>query len=277
MDDKIAGFQRYARGVTAAAKGLGEAKKALNNQSPQMVQTACEKALTALEKVSGIEEVARELKANLEQYAISARRELLRERALLAGKIAQLLNEANIRVQGNLPLLHAGGLSLEFSFGAKGQCTIWFGPRVTKLANCPLDAEIIAEKVTEIYRDLFPVEFDEEALLGDIYKAYKMELFSGKLAEGTKVPLTALLRYIALNRQKQGFMVDPRKELFTTYGRTEFAADLSRVRGRTVQGMELRMDVATLAQTKRPEEHLWVPRGDGGVRYSTISFAKITR
>jgi hypothetical protein len=91
---------------------------------------------------------------------------------------------------------------------------------------------------------------------------------------GRRVPLVALLAEVAMGRQDAAFMSDPRRELFASYGRVEFAADLSRLRTRRHGDRELRLEVATLAQTRKPEDHLFVPHGRSvdGTCYATAAF-----
>lgn len=279
MTEGIAQFHRVAKAVAAAAKAVGDAGKAAAKvpPDPQAVQAACDKAVEGLAKIAGIERVADSLRSELARRASAAREELERERALLAGAVAQMLGREGLRVEGNLPTLRAGALALDFTFGTKGLCTVWLGPRITRLATCPLEATAIAARVVELDRTLFRGEFDEGVFLEDLWQAYRGATHRLGLAEGERVPLTTLLAQMAFLRQKPTFLVDPRRELFTPYGRVEFAADLSRLKSRSVGGRELRLDVATMAQTKRPEDHLWVPRGADGVRYATASFVRAPR
>lgn len=279
MEEGIAAFQRFGRAVTAASKAVAEASRAVAKTpaSPQAVQAACEKAAAALAKVPGIEATAAALRADLTRRAGAARADLERERALLAGAVAAALTREGLRVEGNLPLLRVGALSLEFSFGAKGQCTVWLGPRIARLAAVALDATAIASRTLEADRALFRGEFDDAAFLAGLLAAYRTATHRLGVADGERVPLTALLANVAFTRQKPAFLADPRRELFTPYGRVEFAADLSRLKTRTIEGRELRLDVATLAQTKRPEDHVWVPRGPDGVRYATAAFTRAPR
>ncbi len=279
MEDQVATFQRLGKVVAAAAKAVSEATKAeaKNPPAPQAIHAASEKAAGALAKVAGIEAAAAALRADLAGRAATARAELERERALLAGAVAAALAREGMRVEGNLPLLRAGALSLEFSFGTKGLCTIWLGPRIARLATVLLDASAIAARTLELDRALFRGDFDDAAFLADLLRAYRAAAHRLGVPEGERVLLTALLAHMAFARQKATFLVDPRRELFTPYGRVEFAADLARLKTRSVEGRELRLDVATLAQSKRPEDHLWVPRGTDGVRYATASFPRASR
>ena len=80
---------------------------------------------------------------------------------------------------------------------------------------------------------------------------------------------------MAFLMQKPTFLTDPRRESFTPYGRVEFAADLSRLKNRTIREWTLRLDVATMVQTKRLEDHLWIPRNPDGAHYATASFVKV--
>lgn len=276
MTEGIARFQKLAKTVAAAARAVGDAERAATRvpPDPQAIQAACEKAAEGLGKVTGVEHLADSLRHELARRASAAREELERERALLAGTVAQILGREGLRVDGNLPTLRAGALTLEFAFGTKGLCTLWLGPRIARLATCPLEASAIATRVVEFDRTLFRGEFDESAFLADLWQAYRAATHRLGRAEGERVPLTSLLVQMAFLRQKPTFLADPRRELFTPYGRVEFAAELSRLKTRGVAGRELRLDVATMTQTKRPEDHLWVPRGPDGVRYATASFVR---
>ncbi|MBM4396455.1 MAG: hypothetical protein FJ087_12305 [Deltaproteobacteria bacterium] len=279
FDEDLAGFRKAARAVAAAGKALDKASKALGagERDPAAVADVSEKAAAALGGLQGIEAAAAGLSGRLSAIAAEARAELERERALLAGKVASALREQGIEVEGNLPQLRAGALTLEFAFGGKGGCTVWLGPKKARLAACPLEAGAIAAKVSELDSALLGGPFDEAAFLAALLGAFRVALARAGLPDGSRVPLVALLAEVAFARQSAAFLADPRREAFHGYGRVEFACDLSRLAARRVGDREFRLDVATMSQTRRPEDHLWVPRGRSGdgTNYATALFAKV--
>jgi hypothetical protein len=278
MDDSVSAFRLGLKAATAAGKAVDAAVKAAGRvpADPAALQDAASKAAAALEKVSGLDAAAGALRRELSARADAARTELERERALLAGAVASALQATGLAVAGNLPLLAAGPFSLEFVFGAKGACTIWLGPRKQKLAACPLEATAIAARVAELDAGLFGAPLDEAAFLAELARAYRMALARSGGADGDRVPLSALMAEVAFGRQDAGFLADPRREHFASFGRVEFSCCLGRLHVRRAGGRELRLDVATMAQTRRPEDHLWVPRGRAGdgVNYATAHFVR---
>ena len=130
-------------------------------------------------------------------------------------------------MSGNLPTLTAGPFSLEFTFGSKGLCTLWLGPGKYRLAAASLDPEDICAQIREQNGRLFPDSFDEPSFLAELEKAYRLAVIRTGAESGGRVPVTSLIPEIAFMRQKPAFLIDPRKETFRSYGRVEFAADLS--------------------------------------------------
>jgi hypothetical protein len=278
MEDRISRFLKAAKGFQAGAKALDALSKARTKTTadPVAILESASKAGSELTRLEGLDHLIRELSGDLAVEADACRKQIEKDRALLAGKVAGELGQSGIRVEGNLPVLRAGPFSLEFVFGAKGQCVIWFGPRQQRLAIAPLDAEAIAVKVRELDSGLFGEAFDEPAFLESLFQAYRRALAGLDRPDGERVPIALLMSEMAFLRQKPAFHADPRRDLFTSYGRVEFAADLSRVRERRAHGRELRLDVATLSQSKRAEDHVWVPRGRSGdgVILATAAFVK---
>ena len=265
--------------MAAAGKAVDAAHKALTRQptSALAVLEQAGKAARLLEAAIGMDAAAAALSGELSARADAAEAELERERAVMAGRVATLLQAHGLHVEGNLPLLRAGSFTLELTFGTKGQCLVWLGPKKIRLAACGLDAEVIATRVAELDAQLFGGEFDEAAFLADLERAYRVALLRTGHAAGERVPITLLLAEVAFQRQDPAFLADPRRELFTTYGRLELATRLARLRSRRLGPLELRLEVATMAQTRRPEDYLWVPHGRSveGTNYSTACFARV--
>lgn len=279
MDDRVSRFRKSARKVASALKAMNAAIRAANRSSPNWseVQDLAVRASRELGSLEGLESLASELGSDFEGQADRAETAARQDRALLAGQTASLLMDAGIPVTGNLPHLRAGVFTLAFDFDGKGRCVVWFGPRKQKLFPCPMDPQTIAGKVSAAHKRLFDTDWDEMAFLADMESAYRVTLVRLGLTAGEKVPLTSLLAEVAFQRQDVGFHSDPRRELFSSFGRVEFAVALSRLRSWRLGDREFRMGVATMAQTHRPENHLWVPdrRGMEGTNYAMASFVHV--
>ena len=279
LSDRIPDFKKAARRVGLALKAVNAAEKALvRNPAHHLdVRSTAARAARDLGKVAGVDILASDLSRHYLLREKEAGAAMERDRALLAGQVAERLGEAAMEVTGNLPHLRAGAFTLEFDFADKGLCTVWFGPGKQKLLTCPLEPEAIAEKVLLAQDDLFHGDWDDEAFLADLESAYRVSLARLGLVEGESVPLTSLLAEVAFQRQDGRFFSDPRRELYSSFGRVEFAVALSRLANWQVGDRELRLDVATLAQTRRSQSHIWVPRGRGveGVNYASARFVRM--
>lgn len=276
MEDQVKQFIKTSKSLQNAAKALEAFLKASRAGDARATTEAGEKALGLLESISGVDSEAAALRASIAATTAESRQRLERERAILAGAVARRLGEAGFKVSGNLPTLFAGFFSMEFTFGSKGLCTLWLGPRKYRLGTAPLDADAIATLVLFFNDRLFPASFDEQAFMAEVETAYRVALVRTRAAYGRPIPLAEIVPEIALMRQKETFLMDPRKESFISWGRAEFAAAMSRVRNRAVGEAEMRLDVATMSQTRKPADHVWVPRPGSleGMNFATMRFVK---
>lgn len=279
MEERIKDFVKTSKSIQNAVKAVETFwKDRARGNAPAETESA-EKAVRLLDAVAGIESAAAAVRASIAGAMVESRQRMDRERALLAGAVAKKLGEGGLKVTGNLPTLFAGFFSLEFTFGTKGLCTIWMGPGKYRLGTAPLDPDSIATLVLFLNDRLFPAAFDEHAFLADLEMAYRIAVVRAKSTYGKAVPLADIVPEMAFLRQKATFLIDPRKESFITWGRVEFAAELSRLRTRTIGDWELRLDVATMSQTRKAGDHLWVPRPGSieGMNFATIRFLKVAQ
>jgi len=279
MIDPMDGFKKVARDMASARKAVDAAMRALSQETPgaDAVLAALEKALDRLDGLKGVDAAAASLCEWLNSKAVDVRVEAENNRALLAGNVASDLQSDGINVSGNLPRLRAGVFTLEFEFGKRGCCTVWFGPMKYKLASCPMEAEAIAGQVRDLQGDLFEADWDEGAFLADVEVACRVCSIRLGLQQGDRVPLSMVLSEVAFMLQDRRFLSDPKREFYKSFGRVEFAARLSRLKSWRLGDRELRLDVATMEQTRSPSDHLWVPHGQGmdGVNYSTARIVEV--
>ncbi len=276
MEELIKDFLKTSKSLQNASKAVETFLKASRADNAPETTESGEKASRMLESLSGLDEKVATLRAAIVSATAESRSRMDRERALLAGAVARKLGESGLRVSGNLPTLYAGFFSLEFTFGTKGLCTVWLGPGKYRLGTAPLDADAIAALVHLLNGRLFPADFDEHGFLVQLETAYRVACARTRSAPGRPIPLADIVPEMAMMRQKETFLLDPRRETFFSWGRPEFAAALSRVRNRVVDDVEMRLDVATMSQTRKPGDHVWVPRPGSteGMNFATIRFLK---
>jgi hypothetical protein len=237
--------------------------------------SALESSSGELQELGDIHSIISQLSADLSS---SAEEVLHRAKTVVASCLAKELEKKDLELTGNFPQLHCGLLTLDFSFESGGKVTIYFGPRIEKLKQTPIAIERIADAVFTIYESLEGKSFDERKHLELIFMAYQnaLKLLGGE--PGSAVPISEVLFHTAILKQGKKFHTDPIKTSFTSYGRVRFAYELARTKIREIGGYELHMTVSSMEQTRKPESHLWVPRGlrdHRGTHFSSMTFRKI--
>ena len=180
--------------------------------------------------------------------------------ARLASQVAAALTP-DAPVTGQLPELRWGLLRLEFKLaGPKREIVVWYGPKVAKLASAPAEAEAIIAAAQQARAALDQSPLEAAAFIAELAKAYDAARRRAAAEPGAQVPLLTVLRELVLARQSSLFLADPTREHFQPYSRVQFSYDLYRAGPRCA----VNLGVAAHAQTKRPEDHLWVPTSPGG-------------
>lgn len=278
MEEVIGGLKKAATALGAATRAMGRVQDLGRSGKGSFfeLQEACQSALKALQKVPAVDASVQEARNRVQALLDQATGNLERERALLAGRVAVALQDAGLPVQGQLPLLRVSAFTVEFIQGRKPQAVVWLGPRQEKVGECPLDPEAIVQTVKAADEALFGTSLDEEAALREVHEAYRMACLRRRLPEGERVPLASVMVEMAFARQATAFVADPVREHYRPFGRLQFGALLGRLRHRRFGDQEMRLDTATMAQTRRPEDHLWIPRGrtGDGAHCATIAFTK---
>ena len=216
-----------------------------------------ETALRELEDVDATVVAMGVLRASLEARVSGA---MADASARLTGQIAAALAK-DAPVTGQLPELRWGLLRLEFKLtGLKREVVIWYGPKVAKLASSAADADAIVTAAREARSLLDRAPLDAAAFLDELGGAYESTRRRLAVAPHTAVPILAVLQDLVISRQSTAFLADPSREHFQPYPRVQFSYDLYRAGPRGA----LSLGVAAHAQTKKPEDHLWVPTSPSG-------------
>lgn len=195
----------------------------------------------------------------------------------IGAELFNLIEPFGLTLSGNLPEIQCGFLTLRFDFNRGGEVRIMFGGEREELAKIKLDIKTLSSEIVSIYKELMPEGFSDIDFLKSLYGAYEVSCFRLGKSPGESVPIVSVLREVAFERQKKAFLTNPKRENFSSYGRVQFAVDISRLKTRRIGNMEMRLTVATMEQTKHPEQSLWVPGGSRGegTNFSSIAFTEV--
>jgi hypothetical protein len=266
-------LSRQAAALRRAARALRDVE-ALPSELGAAAYAAAKTSL-------GLEATLREIedRAAAEALARFAADLSARVRAALEDAGARLAAEVATRLSpetplgGQLPELRWGLLRLEFRLsGPRPQVVLWYGPRVAALGRVPPEAERICAAAREARASLDREPLEPQTFFARVREAYEAARRRRDLSQGVPVPILEVLRDLALSRQSAAFRADPIREKFRSYGRVQFSYDLFRA---GTHG-EIVLGVAAHAQTRRPEDHLWVPTsptGDG-THFATLALRK---
>lgn len=273
-------IKRAGRLLAALAADLSAAEKA-RARGEQGVFHLADRAARALEALQELETLPALLDAQrarareLREAADTMKR---RAHAAIPAALAALLDGAGHSLEGTLPELRFGLLTLRFRMEAKKpQVEILYGPGIATLLRVPVDAARVAEAVRRILDGLARPPLDEEVFLRQLRQACRLaRLRQGADDDRKPAPIVAVMAEVAFARQNLSFQADPVREAFASYGRVTFSYDLFRLRRRELDGETLVLGVASREQTKRPENHLWVPTDDRGrgAHFADVAFRR---
>lgn len=279
-------YQELSKKINKAKRELGEIEKNLK-ESESLEKDLDKNAFQIEEKLKRVEEVLSKLKVLEELQAnlitvkefVEERKKLLdapkhKLRIYLGAELQRRLQEKGWRVEGNLPELKVGLLTLEFLL-SRGQVRIWYGPRIEQLGQVKLVIDEVVNSVIKTFQALETSSFkDEHAFLKLLFEAYLSLIKKDGLEMSTNISVVRWLGEIAWSKQDRDFLCDPRREYFKSYSRTQLSYDLSRLTRREFESNELRLVVASREQTKKRDDNLWIPtspRGEG-THFSEIGF-----
>lgn len=245
--------------------------------NPFEAMSEIDSILKAIAKVREEGNVLEDMVEFAVQFKEEMRQEGEKKRLQIVNEIAEGLEALGLKVTGNLPILKAGVFTLEFEFVGKAGIKVYFGPQIELLGKCGIQAECVVDLISKTYKMLYEQPFDPEEFLRNLLKAYINAARVNGVSIGERVRITdVMLQYVLLMQSKR-FLSDPQKAAFKPISRLEFAVMLSKVaKLRKVDGWELRLDVASIAQTRDSLDHIWVPMGTNGsgTHFSTMRFVR---
>ncbi|MEO0081406.1 MAG: hypothetical protein ABIL25_03810 [candidate division WOR-3 bacterium] len=193
-------------------------------------------------------------------------------------QLAQALEQAGLKVRGQLPVLRAGMFSLRVDFAA-GKAVIFWGPEVERLKeSVRLVPAELASTLIRWSRSLKEKSMEPERLARLMTEGLRRVYVQRGLEPGSRVPLLEVLAEVVLLMQPKGFRADPSREKFVEYPRVRFSYDLFRLKASGQLGQAsagIRVHVATFDKTTDKTSALWVPDNEEGegTYYSYISLA----
>lgn len=187
----------------------------------------------------------------------------------LAVELPKLLDSDNFKIRGAFPKLSTKFYTLVVDFN-NNSASVWYGPEDTLLAKVPLDSATIAQTLKEEHRKLT----DRSASPKFIEALLRAHAILSSQNKTEKVPLNQLLPLVAVFNQETEFLNDPTRERYRSYGRANFSYDIYKASDKVVSGKKIDLSTATISESKRKSDYLWVPSNDQGEGHiwSTLSF-----
>jgi hypothetical protein len=220
------------------------------------------------------ENIRSEFKSALEELRDISDHLMEQARTKYIVELDRASNESGVPFEGNFPHLRSGFFSIDLD-PMRAKAVIWFGPGAEKIETAAVHPDAVCRAVAS-HLERLSLPLDEELFLNQIYTAYEVSLLKGEQLPGSPIPLSHILVEINFLKQPRQFLADPSKRTFQAYSRTAFSFDLYRLKLRQYNGRKLTLVVATRAQTRRKEDHLWIPANDRGegTHYTSLYFKK---
>jgi hypothetical protein len=226
------------------AKNLNELKKRV---------AKLDEALSKLDKAT-----AATLRTWIEVYTQSLETAGSDLRKTFGAELAEQLHPLGLKLEGQYPLLKAGLFSFEVDFD-KGTCQIWYGIQQERLAEVPIDPELVVSALQK-QRESLGSQKSAAEFVAILKIAYQHAAIEHDPKNG--IPLTSVLVYVALAIQPSAFLSDPIRQKYRSYSRADFSYDLYTHAGEIKSAFHLR--VATRQQTQRRSDFLWIPTDSSG-------------
>lgn len=270
FDAERKAVKKAASAAESLAKALKTADKAATDLDARAFDAleALEEARKSLAQLATLSDVLAPLAPQVEARLTQARQAAERGRARVVGALDETLRGAGLRLEGRLPQLKCGPLTLEID-GAT--LSIWYGPKLERLDQIGLDPKKAGDRVLELLGELDGAPLDEPAFLAGLESAWRAAVARVGGAAGDKAPIVRVLAEMAVEQQSERWRQDPGKARFAPYSRVSFSHDLGRLATRRLGDSELMLTVATRDQTKKAADHLWV----GGTHYAFLSFRRV--
>jgi len=187
-------------------------------------------------------------------------------RANFGNELSKLLQNENLVLKGQYPLLKSKFYTIKISFET-GTASLYWGNESELIAsNIPLSPEQVYFAIKKANNLIMKRKFDPQKFFENLVTAYKRLLSEGK----EKILLTEILREVTLLQQPKAFRENPVRRNFVEYPRYAFSYDLYRLRKEGIG--QIRLSVATFDATTDKSTAIWIPDDEegNGTYYSYI-------
>jgi hypothetical protein len=215
-------------------------------------------------RVKGIEEWIKK-----EEERINSEETLWR--ANFGNELSKLLQNENLVLKGQYPVLKSRFYTIKISFETGSASLYWGNESELIASNIPLSPEGVYSAIKRVNDLIMKRRFDVKKFLDNLVIAYKRLISEGK----EKILLTEILREMTILQQPRSFRDNPVRKNFVEYPRYLFSYDLYRLRKEGVG--QVRLSVATFDATTDKGTAIWVPDDEegNGTYYSYISIEGI--
>lgn len=187
-------------------------------------------------------------------------------RANFGNELSKLLQNENLILKGQYPVLKSKFYTIKVSFETGTAALYWGNESELIASNIPLSPEQVYSAIKKANDLIMKRKFDPKKFFENLVTAYKRLLSEGK----EKILLTEILREVTLLQQPKAFKENPVRKNFVEYPRYVFSYDLYRLRK---EGLgQIRLSVATFDATTDKSTAIWVPDDEegNGTYYSYI-------
>lgn len=211
-----------------------------------------------------------ELKLELEEFKKAQVQKIENEKQIFGNKLFEELKKIGIELSGQIPNFSAGLFKIIVNFDEE-KAKIWYGPEQEFVGLVDLDTKKIVTKIKET-KEKLSVKFYEKDFFQTLKRAYEIVV---DYQFGKPAPIIQVLYQFALLLQGTKFLIDPKKENYTSYGRINFSYDLYRLQKTSTLNLfnyQFELITATRDLAKDRDKFLWIPineKGEGTV-YSHI-------
>jgi len=168
------------------------------------------------------------------------------------------LANVGLPLAGHYPDLKAGLFTIALDFSTH-RTTLWYGPKQERLGQCPMWPATVAEKLARI-GDKLGGPVTAENFRTALHEAYT-SLTEGKYS--VPVPIIQVLEAFVSLEAGHPSQAGTAKSTTTSTQRADFSYNLFRFAGPLIAaGLQLR--VASMANTRRRGDFLWVPDTESG-------------
>jgi len=230
---------------------------------------AAAEALAAAEKTTGEAKTAlafvHEIPAELQKIRQVVDRAKNRLRDRVGAGIAEAVKDLGLPISGRFPTLQVGPFAVTLK-PDKGISEIALGSSGPVLAETSLEAATVGKAVSDEYQRWFASDFDAPAFLELSRRALSRATRIADQPANAVVSISAFLLELNAVAQSKAFAADPNLRRFKPYTRLMVSVHLFRARPLRGDGFEIRLAVATREQTRKKEDHIYVPtdlRGHG--------------